>query len=162
MELWLALTLRDLGFLLYGGPMFAFTAVIALSGRVPGIEPVSAFRAYRTWGPGFGLALGATIFGGLVARWLEQGGFSWTWDTPAAQVDLGLSLAFLVLWVSNIKLEIWTLQPLRTLDDPAAGVVDGDAYTQATASLARHMVVHSVLVLAVFVLARLSETPIPN
>ena len=161
MELWLALTLRDLGFLLYGGPMVAFTVVIALAGRVPGIDQVSAVRAYRTWGPGFGLALGATIFGGLAARWLEQGGFSWAWDTPAAQVDLGLSLAFLVLWVSNIKLEIWTLQPLRTLDDPTAGVVDGDAYTHATASLVRHMVVHAALVLAVFVLAQLNGTPIP-
>ena len=74
------------------------------------------------------------------------------WLVPGIPRSLGL----------QHQLEIWTLQPLRTLDDPAAGVVDGDAYTQATASLARHMVVHSVLVLAVFVLARLSETPIPN
>lgn len=157
MELWLAHTLRDLGFLLYGGPLVAFTIVIALSARIPGLTPWAAVRTYRAWGPGLGLSLGATVFGALLGRWLEHGEFMWGWSTTLERVDLAAWLAFLVLWASNIKLEIWTLQPLRTLDPPDAGVSDEPAFRAAARRLTRHMVLHALLIVGVLVLARLSE-----
>lgn len=158
MELWLALTLRDLGFLLYGGPLVAFTIIVSLSARIPGLTPWAAVRTYRAWGPALGLSLGATVFGALAAHHLQHGAFVWTWDTPAAQVELAAWLTFLVMWASNIKLEIWTLQPLRSLD-PEGGISDEAAYRAATRPLARHMGVHAALVLAVFLLVRLAGAP---
>ncbi|MEC7947740.1 MAG: hypothetical protein VX265_09250, partial [Myxococcota bacterium] len=116
MELWLALTLRDLGFLLYGGPLIAFAVVISLSSRIPGLSPWAAVRTFRAWGPGLGLSLGAAVAGGLAAHWLAHGSFTWAWDTPRAQVELAAWLAFFAVWVSNIRLEVWTLHSLRALD----------------------------------------------
>lgn len=156
MELWLALTLRDLGFLLYGGPLVAFAIVVALSSRIPGLTPWAAVRTYRAWGPGLGLSLGATVLGALAARWLARGEFSWAWGTTLEQLDLAAWLAFLFLWASNIKLEIWTLQPLRSLD-PEGGVTDEPAYRAAAGRLARHMLLHAGLIVTVLVLTRLSE-----
>lgn len=158
MELWLALMLRDVGFLLYGGPLVAFAVVVSLSSRVPGLTPWSAVRTFRAWGPGLGLSLGAAVAGGLVAHWLAHGAFTWTWDTPRAQVELAGWLAFFALWASNIKLEVWTLHPLRALDGPE-GVSDQPAYLAATRRLSRHLVGHAALILLVTVLAGLAEAP---
>jgi len=158
MELWLALTLRDLGYLLYGGPLVAFAVLITLGQRIPGLAPEATVRTYRAWGPGLGLALGATILGALGARWIQHGAFSWSFAGTAAQLDVASWLALLALWVSNIKLEVWTLQPLRTLDPPS-GITDPAAYRHATRSLARHLAVHAVLVVAVVVLARAAGSP---
>jgi len=159
MALWLALTLRDLGFLLYGGPLIAFAVLIALAPRIPGLAPEAAVRTFRAWGPGLGLALGATILGALSARWLEHGTFSWSTETHAARLDLASWLAFLALWVSNIKLEVWTLQPLRSLDPPD-GITDAADYRAATRSLTRHLGVHAALVVVVLVLTRMAVAPL--
>ena len=158
MDLWLALTLRDLGFLLYGGPLVALAIIVSLSGRIPGLTPWGAVRTYRAWGPGLGLSLGATVFGALAAHYLQHGAFVWRWDTLGAQVELAGWLTFLVMWASNIKLEIWTLQPLRSLD-PDGQVSDEAAYRAATSRLARHMVLHATLIVGVFVLAHLATAP---
>ena len=158
MALWLALTLRDLAFLLYGGPLVAFTFLIALAPWIPSVAPEATVRTLRAWGPGLGLALGATIIGALSARWLQYDTFSWSAETSAAQLDLVSWLAFLALWMSNIRLEVWTLQPLRTLDPPE-GITDMAGYIDATRSLAQHMVVHAALVVAVLVLTRMAGAP---
>lgn len=158
MELWLALMLRDLGFLLYGGPLVAFAVLITLGRRIPGLAPEAVIRTYRAWGPGLGLSLGATVLGALGARWFQHGAFSWSVAGTAAQLDLASWLAFLALWVSNIKLEVWTLQPLRTLDPPG-GVTNPAAYQDAAGSLARHLVVHSMLVVIVAMLTRAAGSP---
>lgn len=158
MDLWLASTLRDLGFLLYGGPLVAFTIIVSLSGRIPGLTPWGAVRTFRAWGPGLGLSLGATVFGALAAHYLQHGAFAWAWDTPVARLELAGWLTFLVMWVSNIKLEVWTLQPLRSLD-PGGPVPDEAAYRAAVSRLARHMVVHAMLIVAIFVIAHLASAP---
>ena len=147
----LASVLQDLGFLLYGGPMVAFTVLVAVAWRLPGLRPWDVVRVYRAWGAGFGLSLGACVFGGLLRYYLEHGSFSWPWDTPEQQQILAAFLCCFAMWASNIKLEIWTLEPLRKLDK--GGEIDPEAWRAPHARLARHMIVQSVLVVAVTVLA---------
>lgn len=154
---WLALTLRDLGFLLYGGPLVAAAFVVGLVDRVPGLTPWAAVRTVRAWGPGLGLSLGATIFGALAAHWLQHGAFVWAWGTAAEQVALAGWITFLVMWVSNLRLEVWTLEPLRKLDPPATGVRDEAAYRTALRPYQVHLVVHALLIVAVAVLARVAD-----
>lgn len=150
----LASALQDLGFLLYGGPMVAFTVLVAVAYRLPNLRPWDVVRVYRAWGAGFGLSLGATVLGGLVRYYLEHGSFTWPTDTPEQQATLATFLCFLAMWASNVKLEIWTLEPLRKLDK--GGDPDAEAWRAPHARLARHMVVHSALVLGAAVLAVIS------
>ena len=140
--------LQSIGFMLYGGPLVAFTILITTADAIPDMKRWDLVRSYRAWGPGLGLSLGASIFGMVLAYWLENGGFSWSFATPEqAQVSVAW-LTFFVMWVSNLKLEVWTLEPLRKLD--VDGVVsDEAAYTAATGRLLRHMWVHALLILAV-------------
>lgn len=148
-----ATLLRDLGFLLYAGPMVAFTALVLWAGRAHP-RPWEVVRTYRSWGPGFGLAMGATVLGALSLHYLHHGAFRWSWDSTGAQVELAAWLCFGVLWASNIKLEIWTLEPLRKLDRD--GVSDEAAYRTGTRGLGAHMAVQSLLVLATVVLVRVA------
>ncbi len=139
--------LQNLGFLLYGGPLVAFTVLITAAGALPHMKRWDLVRCYRAWGPGLGISLGVSIFGMLAAYWLEHGAFSWGWSTPEETRILAAWLTFFVMWVSNLKLEVWTLEPLRKLDG-ADGVTDEGAYSAATGRLLRHMWIHSILILA--------------
>lgn len=150
-----ALLLQNLGFLLYGGPMVAFAILVAAAYWIPNVRPWDVVRVYRSWGAGFGLALGACILGGLARYYLDHGSFTWGWSTPDERLVLGTFLAFLAMWISNIKLEIWTLDPLRKLDQNGV-VSDTAAWDAAHARLARHMARQAFLVVLVAVLASLS------
>jgi hypothetical protein len=140
--------LQNLGFLLYGGPLVAFTVLITARSAIPHMKAWDLVRSYRAWGPGLGISLGVSIFGMLTAYYLEHGSFSWGWSSPEEVQILAAWLTFFVLWVSNLKLEVWTLEPLRRLD--RGGIVsDEAAYQTATGRLLRHMWLHAVLILAV-------------
>lgn len=142
--------LQELGFLLYGGPLVAFTILITLAGTMPHMKQWDLVRSYRAWGPGLGISLGISIFGMLAGYWLENGAFSWGWESIEDQQVLLAWLTFLVMWASNLKLEVWTLEPLRKLD--IDGVVsDEAAYAAGTARLLRHMWFHAALIVAVAV-----------
>ena len=151
----LAHLLQNLGFLLYGGPMVAFAILVAASGRIPHMQPWDIVRTYRSWGAGFGLSLGACVLGGLIRYYLMHHAFTWDMDTPEHTGVLLTFTTFLLIWISNIKLEIWTLEPLRKLDQNGL-VSDTDAYRAATARLSRHMALHALLVLVVAGLATAS------
>jgi hypothetical protein len=148
----LALLVRDLGFLLYGGPMVAFAVLVVLRDRLPGAASHEVIRTYRSWGPGLGLSLGACVFGALAAHWLTYGAFDWTLDRP---LEAAAWLMFLLMWMSNIQLEVWTLEPLRKLDRDR-GLADPAQYADKSPRLARHMGVQAALVLFVAVLGRLA------
>lgn len=147
-----ALLLRDLGFLLYGGPMVAFAVLVALGDRLPSAAAVEVVRAYRSWGPGFGLSLGACVFGALAAHWLTWSAFDWSLERP---VEAAAWAAFFAMWLSNLVLEVWSLEPLRKLDR-ARSLTDPAAFAAALPKFTRHLVVHAGLVLVVAVLARLA------
>jgi len=143
--------LHDLGLLLYGGPMVAFAVLIALSGRLPGTARWEIVRAYRAWGPGLGLSMGAWVLGLLLGHYLDAGAFRWGWATPHERWTLAAHTVFLLLWVWNIRVEIWSLEPLRRLDR-SGQVRDPAAYVAATRLLARDMGLQAALVLAYVVL----------
>ncbi len=139
--------------MLYAGPLVAFAVLICLVPRIPGLSLHAAVRSYRAWGPGLGLSLGACILGGLWGHWQDTGGFQWSIDTLADRWAVATHAVFVVAWVSNIVLEIWTLEPLRRLDPDAPGPpADSPAYLAAGRHLCRHMAIHAVLLLGVAVL----------
>lgn len=145
--------LQDLGFMLYAGPLIALSMLIMLAPRIQGLSLHGVVRTYRAWGPGLGLALGACILGTLTGEWLDRGEFSWSLHSATEQWRSATHGLFVVAWVSNIKLEIWTLEPLRKLDSVApADPPDASAYAAAAQRLGTHMAVHSALILGVTVL----------
>ena len=154
----LALLLRDLGFLVYGGGICVFALMALLSARFGGLPTAKVLLAYRGFGPGLGVGLGATILGALVAHYGTVGVFEWGLD-PATGGATGLLawLVFLAVWVSNIQLEVWTLEPLRKLDPQGDGVAaDAAALDRATTRVVRHLGIHAAMVALIVVLVRLS------
>lgn len=146
-----AAVLHDLGMLLYGGPMVAFTVLVALSTRLPALRPWEIVRAYRAWGAGFGLSMGTWVLGLLTSHYLATGAFRWSTDDPAGRWTLAAHLVFLALWFWNIRVEIWSLEPLRKLDQGRV-IADEQAYSAATRRLSLDMGLQSLLVLAYVVL----------
>lgn len=151
-----ATILRDLGFLLYGGPLVAFTILVLFAGRLTGDRPWRLVRTYQAWGPGLGVSLGVTVLGALTMHWLEHGAFRWTWATPAEAWSTAAWVAFFLVWVSNLRLEVWTLEPLRKLDRDGV-VSDEDAYRKRLGPVQAHMIGHSLMVVVVLVLKTIAE-----
>ena len=107
--------LQDLGFLLYAGPLVAFSVLIILCGRISTLPPHAVVRTYRAWGPGLGISLGACILGAAWGYWQDNGAFTWSCATSEQCWIIAVHGTFLLAWISNIKLEVWTLEPLRKL-----------------------------------------------
>lgn len=156
MEKWLrpaALLLRDFGFLLHGGSMMAFAALLLAQPRVAGLPLEAVLRSYRAWGPGLGLSLGAAVFGALV-DWHYRTGLDWSPARIGWSGTLLWSL-FFTLWVSNIRLEVWTLEAARRADPPG-GPLDATALAAAARPLRAHLVFQALLIVPIFVLERLT------
>jgi hypothetical protein len=81
--------------------------------------------------------LGAAIFGGLAELWFRESGFPLLSEPNRAQ-----TIAFGFLWLSNLKLEVWTLEPVRK-------AAASDALNSAVLRLRTHLWVHSVAIAAV-------------
>jgi hypothetical protein len=98
-----------------------------------------------------GLSLGACIFGALVGRWVDTGTLQWHWRSGAEREDTILLLVFIGAWASNIKLEIWTLEPLRQLDTRPWKETPSDevAYSAAAQGLRNHLLIHSALLVSI-------------
>ena len=125
--------LQSLGWLLYAGPMLAFAILVWL-------RP-SSVDSFQKWGVGFGLALAVWIYTSISIQYIQTGSFY-----PDVESNPWMIAAF-VMWISNIKLEIWTLDPIRKKNDQSA--------TQKKHSftyLQRHLVFHALSVMTVHVL----------
>lgn len=154
----LALLVRDLGFLVYGGGICTFALMAQLSARVGGLPTAHVLRTYRGFGPGLGLGLGAAVFGALTAHFGMAGAFSWGLDAATGgAAGFAAWLVFFALWMSNIQLEVWTLEPLRKLDPDGTGVAsDAAALDRATSAVVRHLSVQAAMAALIVVLVRLS------
>ena len=150
----LSLLLRDLGFVMYGGSIFAFTTLIALAQRdvIPYVRLEEAVRVYRAWGPGLGLSMGAIVFGALAHHFLTTGGFTW----PLSAASTPAWAIFFCAWVSNLRLEVWTLDPVRKLDD-GQGITDRSAYETAVRWLVAHLASQTLLIFGASLLFFLAE-----
>ena len=123
-----------LGWLLYAGPMIALTTLF--------LYDRSAAETFQKWGVGFGLSLTLFVYSSIGLQYLKAGHFYPTFDEKPWLVP-----AFL-MWISNIKLEIWTLDPIRKRKDKTESEL-----SQAHTHLRNHLLVHSLLILVVQVLA---------
>jgi len=155
----LATLLRDLSFVVHAGGIATFALLAALSARMGGPPTALVLRAYRAFGPGLGISLGLTILGALVAHYGSVGELSW-WPSPAMGGWYGtLAWAtFFLAWVSNIQLEVWTLEPLRKLDPDGTGTAsDAARLNRSTRRVVRHLGMQATLFLLVVVFARLAD-----
>ncbi len=147
----LANALHAVGMVLYAGPMVAFSVLVALRRRLPHMQPWDVIRTYRAFGAGLGLSMGAWVFGLLLGYYIDHGAFAWSFDSPAARWTSARFLVFLALWAWNLRVEVWSLEPLRKLDQRGV-VADPAAYGAAAGRLLRDMGLQSVLCLAYVVL----------
>ena len=139
------------GFLLYAVSMFwcAFAVLRASTEEASLVR----LRRFRSIGPLLGLSLGACIFGTLVGIWMDYGEFTLRWTTPIERTESAMYMTFFAVWVSNIKLEIWTLDPLRKLDpDPVVIPPIKPPLSTAIQTTRRHIALHTVGILAVVIL----------
>lgn len=143
-----------LGAAAYAGPMLAFAVLINARGRIPNLPTAAVVRVARAWGPGFGIALGAAVFGALTLHYGERGRFAWGPSAGGDVRELACWSAGLLLWISNIQLEVWTLEPLRKLD-PGPALPSGPAYEAAADRWGRHMAVQAALCVLVLALVAL-------
>jgi len=149
--------LRDLCLALHVGPLVAFAALLAAAGHTPSLAPATAVRAFRAWGPGAGLTLGCAIFGALLERWARLGAFTWSFDTPSAQLESAAWIVFFGFWAHNVRVEVWTLEPLRALDPPDRGITDAPAWEQAWRRLTRAVLMQAAAGVTVLLLGSLSR-----
>ena len=145
------LFLRDFFWLLYAGPMIAFTLLIVLTPISAQPQLRARIRAFQSWGPGFGIALGLCIYSAVAGFWMQNGDFDLPWQTSSEQLFSSGVLVGLCMWISNIKLEIWTLDPIRKKDD-----VDLSSYVESVPPLKKHLVVHSLMVAITSALCQIS------
>jgi len=97
-------------------------------------------------GPILGLSLGASIFGLLAAILIDDGGFSWDAFTP---YRIRVGTAYGLMWLSNIKFEIWTLDAVRNMDADSSEPVSHSAIR----TVHRHLWVHCLLIISVLIVS---------
>jgi hypothetical protein len=107
-ELLLVLSLgRNVAWTLYMGVVVSF----ALMSIFSTFEKHDYLLWFRKFGVILGLSLGTTILSSVVLTWFDRLSFY-----PQSTLEtIGLGIGF-VMWVSNIILEIWTLDPVRKFD----------------------------------------------
>ncbi len=145
---WLMLSVHHLGAMVYGGSVIAFAVLLSVARRLESFDEVSVLDVYRAWGSGLGLAMGALIFGGLGAWYLQHGGFVWPLASEADQLSAVKLALFLVLWVSSFHLEIWTLEGIRKLQSQGS-VSDPEAWGKAFDRVVSQLSVNAVLVVLI-------------
>ncbi len=137
--------LRDVGQVLYAGPMVAFTLILVGHRIVPYVRTEDVVRVYRTWGPGFGFSLGAWVFGLLGTRYLDQGEFTWPFGTTAEILDSVGWILFFLMWANNCRLEVWTMDPVRKADKDGEGIVDRGRFDAAVANMRTVLLTQCIL-----------------
>ena len=107
-EMLLVLSLgRNVAWALYMGVVVSFALMSVFST----FEKHDYLLWFRKFGVILGLSLGTTILSSVVLTWFDRLSFY-----PQSTVEtIGLGIGF-VMWVSNIILEIWTLDPVRKFD----------------------------------------------
>jgi hypothetical protein len=144
--------LQHAGFILYALPILWCTIVLV---RSPGVEnTVGPLRLYRRLGPLLGISLGMCIVGAIAGFWLDHSTFDLDWSTAPGRRELATIATFFIVWVSNIKLEIWTLEPVRKLDNNAPHPpVEMEQFGLVVGALKKHIALHSIGLISVAILS---------
>jgi hypothetical protein len=138
----LLLTLSTFFWSMYFGPMLAFTVILMGKKYLFPLKTESIVRTYQAWGAGFGLSLGAFIFTNIYLRWQQYGEFALYWSLPNDQLlSLSIILGFFA-WISNLILEVWSLDPLRKMNGTT---YDNTDYESVFLKFRRHLLAHCAL-----------------
>ena len=129
--------IRGVAWSMYLGLMLAFAILSVFSE----FDLADYLKWFSKFGVVLGLSLGATLLPSIVLVWFERGSYY-----PQGTLEtVGVTIGF-VMWVSNIILEIWTLDPIRKYD---LNILDErisiDAKRQRALS---HIRLHAVLCVA--------------
>ncbi len=144
--------LQVAGFLVYALPIIVCATMMLKSKAAT--PPIQLVRRFQQLGPIMGIALGACIFGSLLGVWMDRGEFELGLANQRDRLDTAIAISFFAVWVSNIKLEIWTLDPVRKSDPaPSGSPSDMAAYKTAVAAFRRHIILHALGVLSVALLS---------
>jgi hypothetical protein len=151
----LAGALAQLGAVVHGGGVVAFAALFAFRSRLSFVDDAHLVRLYRGWGAGNGLSLAAWVYG-TILRYPSQVNpgdpLPWAYLPDFGGADAALksvtAICMLVLWVSYVVLEIWTLDPGRLLDRDGV-VTDVPAFADTVRRVTRHLGFNALLVIAI-------------
>ncbi len=146
----------------HGGALLIFALLLLFRAHIPHVLTEDVVRVYRSFGAGIGLSLGAFIPTELYLHVVGQNpgvalpaSLAVHWDTTEhSMLSARLALLF-VGWVSYVHLEIWTLDPARTLDKDGS-VVDAAAYEATAGRVSRQLAFNAALFTAVIVLGTLA------
>jgi hypothetical protein len=157
----IAAVIQALAGMAHGGGLVVFAILLNARRAMQHVRDEDVVRVYRAWGAGSGLSLGALIFSSawLYATTVNPGqglpdAFALPTDDPLTVARVGL---FGALWVSYVVLEIWTLDPCRSLDK--GDIVDRAAYAAATNRVARHLAFNAALFCVVVALGAMGARP---
>ena len=147
---------RDLAFVVHAGGIITFALLVGLAHRIGGPSRAHSIRTYQAFGPGLGISLGLLVLGSLVAHYGTVGAFDWSPARLAGGQTSTLAWAtFFLAWVSNIRLEVWTLEPIRKLDPNGTGTAsDAAALERASRAVQRHLAAQAMLWITTLLLAR--------
>ena len=137
--------IRNIAWSMYFGLVVSFATLSIFSK----IEIESYLEWFRRFGVILGLSLGATLLPSIAIIWFERGSYypQNTIETLGAGIGFGT-------WVSNIILEIWTLDPIRKFD---LGILDDQHNIETKRRKAlTHIRLHALLCIGTFICVRLS------
>lgn len=136
---------RDVCWTLYAGVIlaYAFNSIHTTSTK-------DFLTNFRSVGVILGLSFGGTILSSIAIYWFSRGSYY-----PTSTLEMvGWSLGF-TLWVSNIILEIWTLDPIRK---DSLGILSEEIDVKKSEQKAlRHLQSHAVLCLSTYIVCWVAE-----
>ena len=137
--------IRSIAWSMYFGLVVSFATLSVFSK----IDIGSYLEWFRRFGVILGLSLGATLLPSIAILWFERGSYY-----PQSTIEtLGFGIGF-GMWVSNIVLEIWTLDPIRKYDLDILDEQNNIETEQRKALI--HIRLHALLCLGTFVCTHLS------
>jgi hypothetical protein len=157
----IASVIQTLSGMVHGGALVAFALLLAGRRAMLQSRDEDVVRVYRAWGAGNGLSLGALIFSSAWRYATEVNPGKGLPDAFALPTGDALTVARIALfgafWVSYVVLEIWTLDPCRSLDK--GEIVDRSAYTAAVRRVTGHLGFNAVLFCVIVGLGVLGARP---
>ena len=137
--------IRSIAWSMYLGLVVAFATLSVFSK----IEIESYLEWFRRFGVILGLSLGATLLPSIAIMWFKRGSYY-----PQNTIEtLGFGIGF-GMWVSNIILEIWTLDPIRKND---LGILDEQHNIETKRRKAlTHIRIHALLCMGTYICFRLT------
>lgn len=126
---------------LYIGPMVGFAVLLTFRKHLNTLTTEDLIRCFQSYGAPFGLSFGTLIFLFVYIRWQQYGEFNLYWSSTADQYQSLAIVIGVIVWMSNLILEVWTLEPLRQLNEST----NDPKYQKAFKSFHKHLLFHATI-----------------